>query len=296
MELVEGLTLAERIQQGPVPVEEALAIAKQIADGVEAAHEKGIVHRDLKPGNVKIRTDGVVKVLDFGLAKLNPSAVVGLDPENSPTVTMGPTQAGVILGTAAYMSPEQARGKEVDKRADIWAFGCVLYEMVTGKRAFTGENTADILAAVVKTEPDLKRVPVKVRRLLRRCLEKDPKKRLRDIGDAWELLEDTSAPSGGATARERIRALRVTTPAAAVLVIIAVIGWAIAWRATRPPNRPLMRLDVYLGPEVALPTSGITHNVILSPDGAFGLRVGQSDAPLHAAAGSIQSYRTPWHG
>ena len=182
MELVEGPTLADRIKRGAIPLDESLKLAHQIADALEAAHERGIVHRDLKPANIKIKPDGTVKVLDFGLAtqKLN------RDGEDA-TVTM--TEPGTVLGTAAYMSPEQARGKPVDKRADIWAFGAVLYEMVTGERAFKGEAVTDVLARVVNNEPDWNKAPANVRRLLRRCLEKDPKRRLRDIGDAWELLE-----------------------------------------------------------------------------------------------------------
>src|SRR5450759_661224 len=151
MELVEGPTLADRITQGPIPLEEALPIARQIAEALEAAHEKGIVHRDLKPANIKIRPDGTVKVLDFGLAQAMAAAA---DSDSSPTVTLSATAAGVILGTAAYMSPEQARGKPVDKRADIWSFGVVLYEMLSGKRLFEGETISDVLAAVLKTEPD----------------------------------------------------------------------------------------------------------------------------------------------
>jgi serine/threonine protein kinase/Tol biopolymer transport system component len=188
MELVEGPTLADRIKEGPVSLGEALVIARQVADALEAAHEKGVVHRDLKPGNIMIRPDGTVKVLDFGLAKMTEPIVPEGSPEESPTLTLAQvTRAGVILGTAAYMSPEQARGKNVDKRADIWAFGVVLYEMLTGQPAFRGETTTDVLAAVVKEEPDLTRAPVKVRRLLRTCLQKDPKQRLQAIGD-WRLL------------------------------------------------------------------------------------------------------------
>jgi len=190
MELVEGPTLADRIRQGPIPLEESLEIARQIADALEAAHEKGIVHRDLKPGNIKIRPDGMVKVLDFGLAKVEETAAVGL--ETSPTLSVAQTAAGVLLGTAAYMSPEQARGKPVDKRADIWAFGVVLYEMLTGNQLFSGETVSDTLAAVLKEEPDWEKVPAKAQPLLRRCLERDPKKRLRDIGDANALLESVS--------------------------------------------------------------------------------------------------------
>jgi serine/threonine-protein kinase len=183
MELVEGETLS-----GPLPVETALNYARQIAEALEAAHEKGIVHRDLKPANVKITPAGVVKVLDFGLATAAEEPV-GADSSNSPTLTISPTRAGMILGTAAYMSPEQARGAVVDKRADIWAFGCVLYEMLSGKHAFHGETTSDILAALLKEEPDWSRIPARAQPLLRRCLAKDPKHRLRDIGDAMPLLD-----------------------------------------------------------------------------------------------------------
>ena len=159
MELVEGPTLADRIKSGPIPVDEALPIAKQIAEALEYAHERGIVHRDLKPANVKVSRDGAVKVLDFGLAKAVEGEAVANDMANSPTITRMATQAGLILGTAAYMSPEQAKGKPVDRRADIWAFGCVLYEMLTGKTSFGGETVTDILAAVVRAEPDWSQLP-----------------------------------------------------------------------------------------------------------------------------------------
>src|SRR5512139_1971255 len=181
MELVEGPTLADRIKQGPIPLEESLEIARQIADALEAAHEKGIVHRDLKPGNIKIRPDGTVKVLDFGLAKVEETAAVSL--ETSPTLSVAQTAAGVLLGTAAYMSPEQARGKPVDKRADIWAFGVVLYEMLTGRQPFAGETVSDVLAAVLTREPDWSALPADaafVAGVLERCLERDPRRRLRD--------------------------------------------------------------------------------------------------------------------
>src|SRR5262245_47181766 len=183
MELVEGPTLAGRIAQGAIPVSEALLIAKQIAGALEAAHEQGIIHRDLKPANIKVRADGTVKVLDFGLAKaLEPTGSSSANAMNSPTISMHATQAGIILGTAAYMSPEQARGKVVDKKADIWAFGAVLYEMVTGRRAFDADDISATLAFVITKEPDWialpATTPAPIRRLLRRCMEKDPKRRV----------------------------------------------------------------------------------------------------------------------
>ena len=192
MELVEGLTLADRIKEGPVPVDEALEVSRQIIAALAAAHEKGIVHRDLKPGNIKIKPDGAVKVLDFGLAKLGGTPTV--HTENSPTISTMSTQAGMILGTAAYVSPEQARGKPVDKRADIWAFGVVLYEMLTGRQLFGRDTISDTLASVLKDEPPWGEVPTRVQRLLRSCLQKNPDNRLRDIGDASLLLEDIPAP------------------------------------------------------------------------------------------------------
>ncbi len=264
MELVEGVTLAEQIKDGPIPLEESLKIARQIADALEAAHERDVTHRDLKPANVKIKPDGIVKVLDFGLAKIGPRTGSGGErtPEESPTLSMAATQAGVILGTAAYMAPEQARGKEVDRRADIWAFGVVLYEMVTGKRLFQGEDLTDTLASVVKTDPDLNAAPQKVRRLLTRCLEKDPKKRLRDISVAWELLDD--GPSA-APAAARAPARLLPWIAAAVFAIAAVVVlvlWA-PWRAT--PSQPLRRLEVDLGAGLALAPVG--DSVVISPDG-----------------------------
>ena len=200
MELVEGPTLADRIGQGPIPVGEALFIGRQIAEALEAAHEQGIIHRDLKPANIKVRTDGTVKVLDFGLAKgLDPTSAGTADVTASPTITspVVMTGVGVILGTAAYMSPEQARGKAVDRRTDVWAFGCVLFEMITGRIVFPGATVSDTIAAVLERSPDWTALPPAtppaVRHVLARCLEKDPKRRWRDVGDVRIELDDAKA-------------------------------------------------------------------------------------------------------
>ena len=208
MELVEGPTLADRLHAGPLPLDEALPIARQIVEALEAAHATGIIHRDLKPGNIKVRADGTVKVLDFGLAKaLEPDGVTGAGSTSSPTISMHATAAGIILGTAAYMSPEQARGRPVDKRADVWAFGAVFYEMLTGRRAFDAEDTSDTLALVLTKEPDWAALPAStpaaIRRLLRRCLARDPKRRLPDIAVARLEIDEALAPAGGLRHRGR---------------------------------------------------------------------------------------------
>src|SRR5262245_49028659 len=200
MELVEGETLADRIARGPIPVDEALPIAKQIAQALEAAHEQGIIHRDLKPANIKVRPDGAVKVLDFGLAKLNePNAATFPNATLSPTITSPALMSGVgvLLGTAAYMSPEQAKGRPADKRSDIWAFGCVFYEMLTGKRAFDGEDVADTLAFVLSREPDWAALPANVspaiKALLRHCLLRDRRERVSDIAAPLFVIKEQAS-------------------------------------------------------------------------------------------------------
>jgi Tol biopolymer transport system component len=260
LELVEGPTLADRIAHGPIPFDEALSIAKQISDALQAAHDHGVVHRDLKPSNIKLRADGTVKVLDFGLAKALDRASGASDLSQSPTLTSPAfTGAGVILGTAAYMAPEQARGKAVDKRADIWAFGVVLFEMLSGRCPFRGETVSDVLAALLERQPDLDRVPGRVRPLLRRCLEKDPTRRLRDIGDAMALLEET--PVEGEPSRAHARPLFWVLGAAVVAGLFGIALWA-PWRVPAPAAEPI-RTQVYLPEHV----DAASRNFTLSPDG-----------------------------
>ncbi len=233
MELVEGPTLADRIARGPVPVGEAMGIARQLAQALDAAHERGIIHRDLKPANIKIAADGSIKVLDFGLAKaVSADASLTGDMANSPTVSVMGTATGVILGTAAYMSPEQARGQSVDRRTDIWAFGCVLFELLTGRKPFAGATVSDFLAAILTQEPPWSllpsSVPAPVLHLLHRCLEKDPKRRLRDIGDAF-----ADAPPA---LEQRSRGM---VPIALVAVLATGLGAAFAagYLGHREPGR-----------------------------------------------------------
>jgi serine/threonine protein kinase len=273
MEYVEGPTLAERIQLGPIPLADAMEIARQMAVALEEAHQRLVVHRDFKPGNVKIKSDGTAKVLDFGLAKLPAMQTgAGANATDSPTLTMAATQAGVLLGTAAYMSPEQARGEPVDKRADVWAFGVVLWEMLTGRRLFDGKTTSDVLAAVIRDEPTLSQVPAKVRPLLKRCLEKDPQRRLRDIGDAMGIIE--SAP-------ESTEVQRVWLPwgvAALLLVAFAIVSF-VHFRET-PPEAPVTITSIN-PPENTGLVGGFPP--ALSPDGlriVFGARGADGELQL----------------
>jgi hypothetical protein len=276
LELVEGETLAERMAGGPLPVAEARAIAAQIAEALEAAHERGIVHRDLKPANIKITPAGVVKVLDFGLAKAAGGDDSGPDLTHSPTVTMDVTRHGVVLGTAAYMSPEQARGKVVDKRTDIWAFGCVLFEMLTGRSVFAGETLSDTIARILEREPDWRalteRAPGGMQRLVRRCLEKDPKQRLRDVGDARidltrqaeEAGPERETPAADWTWKQRLAAL---TASAAVVAVALAMG---AFAADRGGPPHLFRKDLQTGKEDELtPVSTYQEPLDVSPDGQW---------------------------
>jgi serine/threonine-protein kinase len=301
MELIEGPTLADRIVKGPIPIDEALPIARQIAEALEAAHEQGIIHRDLKPANVKVRPDGTVKVLDFGLAKALEPVTNRRDVSQSPTITSpAMTQAGMILGTAAYMSPEQAKGRAVDKRSDLWAFGAVLYEMLTGARAFDGEDVTDTIVAVMSQEPDWTRLPAvtpaSIRRLLRRTLARDQKRRLADAADARAEIDDADAPptrdaiaAPAAAAPAGIPFMRRTlTVVALALSIGAVFAGTGVWLFMRHPaveRRPQVRRFA-LPLAVSLPIATGGRNFALSADGsqigyldANGLSVRRLDQP-----------------
>jgi serine/threonine-protein kinase len=277
MELVEGEDLSQRITRGAIPLDEALPIAKQIAEALEAAHELGIIHRDLKPANIKVRPDGTVKVLDFGLAKaIVPVASGSANAMNSPTLSVHATQAGLMLGTAAYMSPEQARGQNVDARTDIWAFGVVVFEMLTGQRLFSGPTISDTLASVLKTDPTWgalpAAVPLDLRRLLRRCLERDLKRRLQSIGDARILIEDliSGAPDDAVVPREAMPRRQIIAGASGMLIAGLVIAGTATWAVMRPaPHlRPgPVRFTVASAGMIPLLTGFNFRDLALSPDG-----------------------------
>jgi Tol biopolymer transport system component/tRNA A-37 threonylcarbamoyl transferase component Bud32 len=270
MELVDGLTLAERIAQGPLSLEEASTIARQIADALDYAHERGIIHRDLKPGNVKIRPDGVVKVLDFGLAKAA-GARAATQSDDAPTIAVPQTDVGVIVGTAAYMAPEQVTGKEVDKRADIWAFGCVFYEMLTGRSAYQADTSQETMASILRDEVDLTKVPAQARRLLKRCLEKDPQKRLRHIGDVMSLLDEpvsgeaSKMPTSVSGSRGNVRWPWATIAVVAIIAAGAALFVLAPWRSAATRGRPV-RFEVAETEKMRFFYGGF---MVVSPDGRW---------------------------
>jgi serine/threonine-protein kinase len=283
MELVEGETLEERLKRGAIPVEEALRIGLQITDALEAAHEKGIVHRDLKPANVKITPDDKVKVLDFGLAKAMDSApAVAKNLSNSPTLSLAATQAGVILGTAAYMSPEQAKGMEADARSDVFSFGCLFYEMLTGRQAFQGESVSEILAAVLIREPDLNGLPTnlnpRIAELLRRCLEKNPKRRWQAVGDLRAELElVVAAPRvalSSAASWQKPPLWKRALPIVITTVVFSAIAGTAVWmlRPAAPP--PIVARFSIVLPEGLTPRAQQRHHLAVSPDGSRIVYVG----------------------
>jgi len=272
LELVEGETLQTRLDKGTLPIDEALETCRQVAEGLEAAHERGVVHRDLKPGNIMITPEGKVKILDFGLAKAYGGETTRVDIEKSPTITARMTEPGVILGTAAYMSPEQARSRPVDKRTDIWSFGCVLFECLTGTRAFYGETVSDTLAHILKGDLDWSKLrsttPIRLRTLLRHCLEKNPKERLRDIGDARiEISEVLANPQNeGVVLPKRRLAIAV-----GLIFVVTAIGISVlTWNLKKSPTQSVIRttIEVPEGIQLTSEEQGVAHTELaLSPDG-----------------------------
>ena len=285
LELVEGITLADRIAQGPIPVDEALSIARQIAEALEAAHSRGIIHRDLKPANIKLREDGTVKVLDFGLAKaLSGDGSIG-PLEDSPTITAAATVKGVLLGTAAYMSPEQARGKRLDKRTDIWAFGAVLYEMLTGERAFSGDDVTSVLAAVIQSEPDWGELPdalsPTMATYLRRALYKDPGQRVHDIADVRLAMEGAfdSAVSLGddrPSASKQVLLWQRPVAFAGMALVAAIITWSTTLSLARPDSGMVTRFPIVLGDDHVFTGSG-RPTIAITPQGDRVVFTGNDD-------------------
>ncbi len=280
LEFVDGPTLAERIAQGPVPLDEALPIAEQIAEALEAAHRHGVIHRDLKPANIKVRPDDTVKVLDFGLAKAVSPEAGAADQATSPTISLAATHAGVILGTAAYMAPEQAKGKTVDKSADVWAFGCVLYEMLAGRRAFEGEDVSETLATILKSEPDWSALPPgtppSIRRLLRRCLTKDRRNRVSDIAlarvEIADAKQETAEPLVPAFERSRKPLWRRALPLLFTALVTAVVAIVTARQLMRAAAPGVVRFTVSLPSSDTLPETAPTRPgpvLALSPDGTM---------------------------
>ena len=264
LELVEGLTLADRLKRGQLPIEEALTISKRICEAIEAAHEKGIIHRDLKPANIKVTPDSIVKVLDFGLAKVREAEAQASDLSNSPTLMTARSAPGIILGTAAYMSPEQAKGQEANRTSDVWAFGCVLYEMLTGRPPFEGETVSELFPGILKADPDWSRLPAEtpenIRRLLRRCLHKDRRLRLQHIGDARVEIEEPQ-PQAAAVAPPVVprRRERVWITAFVVATVLAVAMGIREFRGSPPVAE--VRL------EISTPPTADPASIAISPDG-----------------------------
>lgn len=290
MEYVPGETLADRLTRGAIPVEESLKIALQIAEALEAAHEKTVVHRDLKPANVKVTPEGRVKVLDFGLAKAFAGDAEDVSLSNSPTLSMAATQQGVILGTAAYMSPEQAKGREVDKRTDVWAFGCVIYEMLTGQQAFRGEEVSEILASVIAREPDYKALPAnlhpRLREILDRCLQKNVRRRFQGIGDVIADIEKVLSDPGGAFVRPAAEVAQATPssklPWVAAIVLGIVVSGVVAWNVKPGSSPGLVSRFLYdLPDEQGFSRTGQTL-VAVSPDGSRMVYVANGQLHLRA--------------
>jgi serine/threonine protein kinase len=298
MELVEGEDLSQRIARGPIPLDEALPLAKQIGEALEAAHEQGIIHRDLKPPNIKVRNNGTVKVLDFGLAKLAETSPADSNPSMSlsPTITSPALMSGVgvLLGTAAYMSPEQAKGRPADKRSEIWAFGCVLYEMLTGKRAFEGEDITEVLASIIKGEPDWSALPTDlpqaVRTLIERCLAKDRVRRVSDIGAAKFVLSELSSISVNpvaAPARRSTYGQRITLiPVLVAAVMTALIVGAGAWVLKPTIHPPIVAQFSFALPE-GRPSRARHGRLLEFPP------MGRA-SPTSPMRGSISEHSTNW--